>query len=58
MSKKASSEARALAPLSSVLDTENRFKIFNAFVVLIVLCYPLEWHMCGVCDCKKDFKKN
>ncbi len=33
MCKKANSQARALAPLSSMLDTESKFIIFNAFVV-------------------------
>ncbi len=35
MCKKANSQARALAVLSSMLDTESKFMIFNAFVVSI-----------------------
>ncbi len=33
MCKKANSHARAVARLSSMLDTESKFMIFNAFVV-------------------------
>ncbi len=53
MCKKANSQARALARLSSMLDTESKFMIFNAFVVSNFLYCPLEWHMCCVSDCKK-----
>ncbi len=56
MCKKANSHARALARLSSILDTESKFMIFNAFVVSNLLnCpyFPLVWHMCCISDCKK-----
>ncbi len=50
--KKANSQARALARLSSMLDTESKFMIFNAFVVSKLLYYPLVQHMCCVTDCE------
>ncbi len=53
MCKKANSPARALAQLSSMLNTESKFMIFNAFIVSNVLYCPLVWHMCCVSDCKK-----
>ncbi len=53
MCKKANSQARALARLSSMLDTESKFLIFNAFVVSNFLYCRLVWHMCCVSDCKK-----
>ncbi len=56
MYKKANSQARALAHLSSMLDTESKFMIFNAFVVSNILYCPLVWHMGCVSDCKKSEK--
>ncbi len=53
MCKKANSHARALARLSSMLDTESKFMIFNAFVVSNIFYCPLVWHMCCVSDCEK-----
>ena len=53
MCKKASSQARALARLSSMLDIESNLMIFNAFVVSNFLYCPLVWHMCCISDCKK-----
>ncbi len=53
MFKKANSQAQALARLSSMLDIESKFMIFNAFVVSNFLYCPLVWHMCCVSDCKK-----
>ncbi len=51
MCKKANGQTRALACLSSMLDTESKFIIFNAFVVSNFLYCPLVWHMCCVSDC-------
>ncbi len=45
MCKKANSQARALAHLSLMLDTESKFMIFNAFVVLNFYTA----HYCGIC---------
>ncbi len=53
MFKKANSQARALAKLPSMLDTESKIRIFNAFVVSNCLYCPLVWHMCCVSDCKR-----
>ncbi len=36
-----------------MLDTENKFMIFNSFVVSHFLYCPLVWDMCYVFDCKK-----
>ncbi len=49
MCEKANSQARALARLSSMLDTESKFMIFNAFVVSNLLYCPLVWHMSWLC---------
>ncbi len=56
MCKKANSQARALASLSSMLDTESKFMIVNAFVVSNFFILPLVWHMYRVSDCKKFVK--
>ncbi len=53
MCMKASSQAWALASLSSILDTKSKFMIFNAFVVSNLLYCPLVWHMCCVSDYNK-----
>ncbi len=53
MCKKVNSQARALARLFSMLDTESKFMIFNAFIESNLLYYPLVWHMCCVSDHKK-----
>ncbi len=53
MCKKANSQARALARLSLMLDTQSKFMIFNAFVVSNLLYCPLVWRMCCVSYCKK-----
>ncbi len=53
MCKKANSQTQALALLSSMLDTESKFMIFNAIVVSTFLYCLLVWHMCFVSDCKK-----
>ncbi len=53
MCKKTNSQAWALARMSSMLDTESKFMIFNAFVVSNCLYCPIVWHMCCVSDCKK-----
>ncbi len=45
MCKKANNQARALARLSSMLDNESKFMIFNAFVVSNFLYCPLVWHV-------------
>ncbi len=39
--------------MSSMLDTESKFMIFNAFVVSNFLYCPFVWHMSCVSDCKK-----
>ncbi len=52
MCKKANSQARALARLSSMLNTESKFMILNAFVVSNFLYCPLVWNICYVPDCK------
>ncbi len=41
MCKKANSQARVLARLSSMLDTESKFMIFNAFVVSKLFILPI-----------------
>ncbi len=53
MCRKAYSQAQPLARLSSMLDTESKFMIFNAFVVSNFLYCQLLWHMCCVSECKK-----
>ena len=53
MCRKASSQVRALARLSGMLDLESKFMIFNAFVVSNFMYCPLIWHMCSISDSKK-----
>ncbi len=53
MCNKANNQTGALARLSSMLDTESKFMIFNAFVVSNFLYRPLVRHMCCLSDCKK-----
>ncbi len=53
MCKKANSQARVLARLSLILDTERKFIICNTSVVSNLLYCPLMWHTCCASDCKK-----
>jgi hypothetical protein len=53
MCRKASSQVRALARLSGMLDIESKFMIFNAFIVSNFMYCPLIWHMCSISDSKK-----